>query len=70
MLVQECGDALKSLARQKELVLVWFPGQMGILRNERADQLVRLGSGEPLRGWNQSLGYREEVLSVDRPTED
>ncbi|KAJ8921240.1 hypothetical protein NQ315_013712 [Exocentrus adspersus] len=34
MLVQECGDALESLARQKEVGLVWVPGHMGIPGNE------------------------------------
>ncbi|KAJ8916900.1 hypothetical protein NQ315_013369 [Exocentrus adspersus] len=47
MLVQECGDALESLARQKEVGLVWVPAHMGIPGNERADRLARLGSGEP-----------------------
>ncbi|KAJ8912199.1 hypothetical protein NQ315_003803 [Exocentrus adspersus] len=47
MLVQECGDALESLDRQKEVGLVWVPGHMRISGNERADQLARLGSGEP-----------------------
>ncbi|KAJ8917703.1 hypothetical protein NQ315_005152 [Exocentrus adspersus] len=75
MLVQECGDALESLARQKEVGLVWVPGHMGIPRNKRVDQLARLGSGErgQVRGRNQSLGCREEVSmgpSVDGRTED
>ncbi|KAJ8919289.1 hypothetical protein NQ315_003873 [Exocentrus adspersus] len=33
MLVQECGDALESLARQKEVRLVWVPGHMAIPGN-------------------------------------
>ncbi|KAJ8912512.1 hypothetical protein NQ315_015596 [Exocentrus adspersus] len=32
-----CGDALESLARQKEVGLVWAPGHMGIPGKERVD---------------------------------
>ncbi|KAJ8918272.1 hypothetical protein NQ315_014142 [Exocentrus adspersus] len=49
MLIQECGDALESLARQKEVEFVSALEHMGIPGNERADQLARLGSGEPIR---------------------
>ncbi|KAJ8918345.1 hypothetical protein NQ315_008038 [Exocentrus adspersus] len=56
MLVQECGDALVSLARQKEVGLVWVPGHMGIPGNKRADQLTRLGSGGPPQGPEPILG--------------
>ncbi|KAJ8919396.1 hypothetical protein NQ315_016489 [Exocentrus adspersus] len=69
MLVQKCGDALESLARQKEVGFYLVPGHMGIPGKERVDQLARLG----FRGRNQSLGSREEVSmgpSVDGPTED
>ncbi|KAJ8912276.1 hypothetical protein NQ315_016774 [Exocentrus adspersus] len=55
-LVQECGDALESLARQKEVGLVWVPEHMGIPGNERADQLARLGSGKPPQGPEPILG--------------
>ncbi|KAJ8921237.1 hypothetical protein NQ315_013709 [Exocentrus adspersus] len=41
----ECGDALESLARQKEVGLVWVPGHMSIPGNERADQLAYPESG-------------------------
>ncbi|KAJ8918169.1 hypothetical protein NQ315_014035 [Exocentrus adspersus] len=56
MLIQECGDALDSLTRQKEVGLVWVPGHMEIPGNERADQLARLGSGEPPQGPEPILG--------------
>ncbi|KAJ8914772.1 hypothetical protein NQ315_013275 [Exocentrus adspersus] len=56
MLVQEDGDALDSLARQKEVGLVWIPGHMGVPGNERADQLARLGSEESLQGPEPILG--------------
>ncbi|KAJ8912773.1 hypothetical protein NQ315_002530 [Exocentrus adspersus] len=56
MFVQECGDALESLARQKEVGLVWVPGHMGIPGNERAYQLARLGSVEPPQGPEPILG--------------
>ncbi|KAJ8916149.1 hypothetical protein NQ315_004516 [Exocentrus adspersus] len=49
-LVQECGDALESLARQKQVELVWVPGSMGIQGNERANQLTCLGSGPSCQG--------------------
>ncbi|KAJ8923468.1 hypothetical protein NQ315_010046 [Exocentrus adspersus] len=55
-LVQECGDVLESLDRQKEVGLVWVPGHMGIPGNERADQLARLGSGESPQGPKPILG--------------
>ncbi|KAJ8921496.1 hypothetical protein NQ315_003114 [Exocentrus adspersus] len=47
------GDALESLARQKE---VGLGGHMGIPGNERADQLARLGLGELLQGPEPILG--------------
>ncbi|KAJ8912793.1 hypothetical protein NQ315_002550 [Exocentrus adspersus] len=56
ILVQECGDALESLAGQREVELVWVPGHMGIPGNERADQLARLGSGQPCQGPEPILG--------------
>ncbi|KAJ8970668.1 hypothetical protein NQ317_007977 [Molorchus minor] len=40
-LVQECGDALEQLARQKEVALVWVPGHIGVPVNERTDELAR-----------------------------
>ncbi|KAJ8910772.1 hypothetical protein NQ315_008893 [Exocentrus adspersus] len=56
ILVQECGDALESLAGQREVELVWVPGHMGVPGNERADQLARLGSGQPCQGPEPILG--------------
>ncbi|KAJ8918235.1 hypothetical protein NQ315_014105 [Exocentrus adspersus] len=61
MLVQECGDALESLDRQKEVGLVWsrdiweFQGTRGLINWHVS------GQGNLLRGRNQSLGSREEV---------
>ncbi|KAJ8913116.1 hypothetical protein NQ315_000573 [Exocentrus adspersus] len=42
VLVQECGDALEFLARQKDVRLVWVPRHMGIPGNETANQLSRV----------------------------
>ncbi|KAJ8917982.1 hypothetical protein NQ315_011435 [Exocentrus adspersus] len=74
MLVQECGDALESLVRQKEVGLVSVSGHMGIPGNERTDQLARLGSGEPPQGPEEPiLGISRGSINgalVDGPTED
>ncbi|KAJ8918804.1 hypothetical protein NQ315_011088 [Exocentrus adspersus] len=62
ILVQQCGDALESLARQKEVELGWVPGHMGISGNEswliswegRLRQKV-LGTGD----WGAARGRGE-----------
>ncbi|KAJ8910806.1 hypothetical protein NQ315_014514 [Exocentrus adspersus] len=59
----ECGDALKSLARQKEVGLVWVPGHVEIPGNKRADQLARLGSGESPQGSEPILGISRESIN-------
>ncbi|KAJ8921785.1 hypothetical protein NQ315_008411 [Exocentrus adspersus] len=46
----ECGDAMESLGRQKEVGLVWVPRHMGIPGNERADRSARLWPGDPCQG--------------------
>ncbi|KAJ8916322.1 hypothetical protein NQ315_005017 [Exocentrus adspersus] len=62
-LVKECGDALRSLTRQKEVGLVWVSGHIGIPGNERADQLARLGSGEPPQGPKPVIGISRGSIS-------
>ncbi|KAJ8982109.1 hypothetical protein NQ317_002336 [Molorchus minor] len=39
-LVQECGDSVKQLTRQKEVTLVWVPEHTGVPGNERADEMT------------------------------
>ncbi|KAJ8912648.1 hypothetical protein NQ315_012724 [Exocentrus adspersus] len=63
ILVQEYEDALESLARQKEVELVWIPRHMGIPANERTDQLARIGSEEPCQGPEPTLGISRGVWS-------
>ncbi|KAJ8912282.1 hypothetical protein NQ315_016780 [Exocentrus adspersus] len=55
---KECGDALESLARQKEVGLVWIPGHMGMPGNENWHVLCQ---GNLLKDRNQSLGPREAL---------
>ncbi|KAJ8918859.1 hypothetical protein NQ315_011149 [Exocentrus adspersus] len=63
ILVQESGEVVESLARQKELV--WMPEHMGILGNKRADQLARLGSGGTLTGTRTNFrGQRVETMGI------
>lgn len=48
--VQQCGDALESLARQIKVELVPVPGYKGIPVHEKANQLARLQPGAPGQG--------------------
>jgi len=36
-LIQECWNALKKVAKQKQVNLVWIPAHMEFAGNERAD---------------------------------
>ncbi|KAJ8921330.1 hypothetical protein NQ315_002944 [Exocentrus adspersus] len=68
-ILQECGDALESLVRQKEVGVVLVPGHIRITGNKRANQLARLGSGVPCQGLEPILeilrGSINGALSIE-----
>ncbi|KAJ8971159.1 hypothetical protein NQ317_001796 [Molorchus minor] len=49
-LVQERRDALRQLARQKEVTLVWWSGHTEVPGNERADELAQSRNMGPCQG--------------------
>lgn len=49
-LTLKCRDALKLLADQCQVTIVWVPGHMDIASNERADELIRKDSKYPFSG--------------------
>jgi hypothetical protein len=55
-LVEECQEALSTLAALNEGILVWVPGHHGIPRNEMADRLARQATAMPLLGPQPALG--------------
>ena len=55
-LVEECLEALSTLATLNEVTLVWVLGHHDILGNEMADKLARQVSAMPLLGPELALG--------------
>jgi ribonuclease HI len=43
-LIWDCHQSLTQVARHKRVQLIWMPGHEGIVGNETADQLARMGS--------------------------
>jgi ribonuclease HI len=55
-LVEECQEALSTLAAVNEVTLVWVLGHDDILGNEMADKLARQATAMPLLGPELALG--------------
>jgi hypothetical protein len=49
-LVWNCHQSLTQLAEHIRVQVIWMPGHEGIVGNETADQLARIGSEHPFTG--------------------
>jgi hypothetical protein len=52
----DCHQSLTQLARYNKVQLIWVPGHEGIVGNEMADQLARMGSEHPFIGPEPACG--------------
>ncbi|KAJ8981508.1 hypothetical protein NQ317_016505 [Molorchus minor] len=63
-LIQECGDVSEEFARNKEVTLVWVPGNSGLPGIEMADKLARLGSEGRCLGLEPYLGITKQYVTA------
>jgi ribonuclease HI len=65
-LVWDCHQSLMQLAKHNRVQLIWVLGHEGIIGNEMADQLARMGSEHPFMGpepaCSISVGVAKKVV--------
>ena len=63
-LVQECTDTLRTLARTKDVRLMWVPSHSGIAGNEKADRLAKYGAQKDCIGPEPQIGITRQQVKT------
>ena len=60
---------LDKLVESYRINITWVPGHAGIQGNEKADELVKLGTNLPLTGPQPAVGINESSINKGNITE-
>lgn len=64
VLVEECFQAVQSLAEKNQVWLLWIPGHSGLDGNELSDQLAKQGSTTQFIGPEPALGVSVQAAKL------
>ncbi|XP_063361824.1 uncharacterized protein LOC134650821 [Cydia amplana] len=60
-LVRECREELNLIGKQRSVTVAWVPGHQGVMGNEKADELARIGAETEYIGPEPALPMSADV---------